>query len=47
MKLNPSPIKIYKPTTEMVLNIIVEIVKMLSNNIAEGNITLISETSPV
>jgi hypothetical protein len=41
--LGPAP----KPTTEMVLNIIVEIVKMLSNNIAEGNITLISETSPV
>lgn len=34
--LGPAP----KPTTDMVFNVIVEIVKMLSHNMAEGNITI-------
>jgi hypothetical protein len=38
--LGPAP----KPTTDMVFNMIVELVKMLSHNIAEGNITIIGET---
>jgi hypothetical protein len=38
--LGPAP----KPTTDMVFNMIVELVKMLSHNIAEGNITPIGET---
>ena len=38
--LGPSP----KPTTDMVFNMLVELVKMLSHNIAEGNITLTGET---
>jgi len=38
--LGPAP----KPTTDMVFNMIVELVKMLSQNIAEGNITITGET---
>ncbi len=34
--LGPAP----KPTTDMVFNVIVEIVKMPSHNMAEGNITI-------
>jgi hypothetical protein len=37
--LGPAP----KPTTDMVFNMIVELVKMLSHNITEGNITFIGE----
>jgi len=35
--LGPAP----KPTTDMVFSMVVELVKMLSQNIAEGNITII------